>query len=775
MLTVFTIMAGRSLLPKAGWSLSRAMHDTAAPTVRVALVDDINRRFAVPHHLLEDRTRRSIVELSLDGLFDDTHERPLSLPPGLVRLELKAFQARWPPHLERLVYWAKSEPEDAPPFLDTDRLPSTLKRLELNGCSVCTRVPRTLQTLRGSDDCKLMVWNAELSQRLETINSGHVNNIFGARFLPHKGNNEIVSCAADGQVRHTVISAATTRNLARHEGMAHRVVLDPLCPAALFTAGEDGRVYHFDMRTPGRKAQVFSMLDDPDPRHGVALFGLAAHPQQPYIFFGGESADLHMLDTRAAGESGGGGAAAAAARARGAVFRPPADQLDLGDATVTGVAVNWCGSEALVTLNDGCVFRLDVSAGAQAGGAGGGGGGAAEGAGGGGGRRRARFAEHEGALGRYEGHRNKRGGDAQRVPRSLSAAVPRSCGEQRGDAAPAAAPVSFFGPRSEYVVSGSDCGHVFIWDTGTGALVNLLKATLSLLLLDTQRTHGDRVGAVNCLEPHPFLPVLATSGLEHDAKIWRPTAARPADARALTGWANVTAEKLCARNNAGRRGELRTRRARHHDRALASLLTFHASSAEERLMLQVLIARAAMGMEDSDDDDSDGNGGGGGGARGGGGAGDGEEGSSDGGGGGRGGGRRGGGGSAGALSDSVAFMDSSSEDGGGGDGSSSSSSSSDDDGEGIGGDGHDQHGGSSSSADGMDADSDSGFEEDIMGHMRAAASGEFGGNSSEDSDEVLSSAGSGGGASGSGGGGIEDGSGASDSDSDSELSDAGIE
>lgn len=35
--------------------------------------------------------------------------------------------------------------------------------------------------------------------------------------------------------------------------------------------------------------------------------------------------------------------------------------------------------------------------------------------------------------------------------------------------------VNFLGPRSEFVVSGSDCGHIFIWDAKTGELVNLLK------------------------------------------------------------------------------------------------------------------------------------------------------------------------------------------------------------------------------------------------------------------------------------------------------------
>ena len=33
-----------------------------------------------------------------------------------------------------------------------------------------------------------------------TYKSGHHNNVFQARFLPHSNNSTIVTCAADGQV-----------------------------------------------------------------------------------------------------------------------------------------------------------------------------------------------------------------------------------------------------------------------------------------------------------------------------------------------------------------------------------------------------------------------------------------------------------------------------------------------------------------------------------------------------------------------------------------------
>lgn len=38
---------------------------------------------------------------------------------------------------------------------------------------------------------------------------------------------------------------------------------------------------------------------------------------------------------------------------------------------------------------------------------------------------------------------------------------------------------------------------------------------------------------VNCLEPHPNLPGMATSGLDHDIKLWAPTAESPTGLKGL--------------------------------------------------------------------------------------------------------------------------------------------------------------------------------------------------------------------------------------------------
>ncbi|XP_018428562.1 PREDICTED: DDB1- and CUL4-associated factor 8-like, partial [Nanorana parkeri] len=75
--------------------------------------------------------------------------------------------------------------------------------------------------------------------------------------------------------------------------------------------------------------------------------------------------------------------------------------------------------------------------------------------------------------------------------------------------------VNFYGPTSEFVVSGSDCGHIFLWDKSSCQIVQFMD--------------GDKGGVVNCLEPHPHLPVLATSGLDYDVKVWLPTSKEPTE------------------------------------------------------------------------------------------------------------------------------------------------------------------------------------------------------------------------------------------------------
>ncbi|KAA8893661.1 wd and tetratricopeptide repeat protein [Sphaerosporella brunnea] len=67
--------------------------------------------------------------------------------------------------------------------------------------------------------------------------------------------------------------------------------------------------------------------------------------------------------------------------------------------------------------------------------------------------------------------------------------------------------VNFFGLNDEYVVSGSDCGHLFIWDKKTTKLVQLL--------------FGDDE-TVNVAVGHPYEPTIAVSGIDYTVKLFSP-------------------------------------------------------------------------------------------------------------------------------------------------------------------------------------------------------------------------------------------------------------
>lgn len=66
---------------------------------------------------------------------------------------------------------------------------------------------------------------------------------------------------------------------------------------------------------------------------------------------------------------------------------------------------------------------------------------------------------------------------------------------------------NFYG--DEYVLSGSDCGHVFIWEKRTGRIVQILEADNHV---------------VNNVQPHPIDPIIATSGIDYDIKLFAPVA-----------------------------------------------------------------------------------------------------------------------------------------------------------------------------------------------------------------------------------------------------------
>lgn len=102
--------------------------------------------------------------------------------------------------------------------------------------------------------------------------------------------------------------------------------------------------------------------------------------------------------------------------------------------------------------------------------------------------------------------------------------------------------VSFLGLDDDFVASGSDCGHLFVWSKRDGRLRRML--------------HGDS-HVLNCVEPHPHQPLtLATSGIDNDIKIWTAEEQAQQGVQRAEAEDNVEALEAIVRSNRHRQSSM---------------------------------------------------------------------------------------------------------------------------------------------------------------------------------------------------------------------------
>ncbi|XP_078489109.1 DDB1- and CUL4-associated factor 8-like isoform X1 [Ciona intestinalis] len=310
----------------------------------------------------------------------------------------------------------------------------------------------------GSDDLHVMLWDwkDKFADPVISYDSGHRSNVFQAKFLPNCGDSSVVSSARDGQVRVADISSTGscrgTKKVAQHRGSAHKLSVDVASRSTLLSCGEDGVVFGIDLRLdkPAEKLVTTKVAN-----RRIPLYSIHNNPGRPHEFavsgrdFRARIYDRRMLLTN---EDSTEPVKLFCPHHLEDVSNVKGGKI-LTAANITCLVYNWCGSELLCSYNDEDIYLFDTS-----------------------------HSSGADYIRRYKGHRN-------------NATV-------KG--------VNFYGPRSEFVVSGSDCGNIFFWEKRSSRVVQLME--------------GDDGGVVNVLEPHPSFPILATSGLDHEVKIWAPTA-----------------------------------------------------------------------------------------------------------------------------------------------------------------------------------------------------------------------------------------------------------
>ncbi|XP_062210870.1 uncharacterized protein LOC133912241 isoform X2 [Phragmites australis] len=313
----------------------------------------------------------------------------------------------------------------------------------------------------GSDDTNIILWDWLAKTKKLIYPSGHQENVFHARVMPFTDDSTIVTVAADGQVRVGQLKeggGVTTKQIGEHDARVHNLAVEPGSPFAFYSCGEDGLVQHFDLRSDSA-TKLLTCYSFSNSRRRVRLNTIAIDPQNPYYFLIGGSDEYVRLydmrrfqldDTRNMNQP--------------VDTFCPKHLIKGGKVHITSIAYSYA-REILVSYNDELVYLFQNNMGL---------GPNPESA-------QLEFLEKLEQPQAYSGHRNFR--------------------TVKG--------VSFFGPNDEYVVSGSDCGNVFIWRKNGGELMRIMN--------------GDK-SVVNCIEPHPHFPFLATSGIDKTVKIWTPAA-----------------------------------------------------------------------------------------------------------------------------------------------------------------------------------------------------------------------------------------------------------
>uniref|UniRef100_H2YRQ9 DDB1- and CUL4-associated factor 8 n=1 Tax=Ciona savignyi TaxID=51511 RepID=H2YRQ9_CIOSA len=330
------------------------------------------------------------------------------------------------------------------------------KRLELqwnldkhNGCVNALHFNQSGTMLAsGSDDLQIMLWDwtDKHSAPVLSYESGHKSNVFQAKFLRDCGDSSVVSSARDGQVYPCFYCVCKKTRKVAQHRGSAHKLSLDVASSSTFLSCGEDVVFGIDLR---RDKPAEKLVTTKVRNLKVPLYSIHNNPGRPYEFaVSGRITHARIYDRRML-------------RTNDDATEPVKrycphrlENLKTDDkAYITCLMYNWCGSELLCSYNDEDIYLFDTS-----------------------------HSSGADCIKRYKGHRN-------------NATV-------KG--------VNFFGPRSEFVVSGSDCGNIFFWEKQSSRVVQLME--------------GDDGGVVNVLEPHPTFPIIATSGLDHDVKIWAPTA-----------------------------------------------------------------------------------------------------------------------------------------------------------------------------------------------------------------------------------------------------------
>lgn len=174
------------------------------------------------------------------------------------------------------------------------------------GCVNCLNFNKAGNILvSGSDDLKIILWDWARKRPLHIQSTGHRSNVFQAKFVDNLGANNtddfrLATSARDGEVRFVTVTPcgrSTNRLLHSHDEAVHKLAIFDTNPCEIYSAGEDGKVVHIDIRQPDEcttTTTVNTRIDGPP----IALYSIAAHPTKTEFCVSGRDKYVRVYDIR---------------------------------------------------------------------------------------------------------------------------------------------------------------------------------------------------------------------------------------------------------------------------------------------------------------------------------------------------------------------------------------------------------------------------------------------------------------------------------------------
>ena len=336
---------------------------------------------------------------------------------------------------------------------------------------------------------------------LATVVSGHLGNVFHVTPVPSTPGL-VLTCAADGQLRSCHVERNQSSNLIMrpmvpsdedsdsddyymmHMGMAYS---HQLLTASTGLLCSDRGLFRFDMRVSPRDQarRPFKLI--PSKRHGwrsyassikaCAVWSPSLGTDQArknhfvdsnYVFAGGSGEEVHMFDLRM--ETSGEGSSRVVERYRPRILK------DSDNVSVCGLDVSKDGRELLVSYESDQIYTFPIfnKASSPSG---------------------PTLEEIDDWSGCYLNDPDEAVSDLSSYGAHLNRFTFLKSAK-------------YAGPNDEYICTGSDSGHAWVYCKSNGTVASLLSA-------DSHVCNG--------VVPHPTLPIFITYGIDSTAKIWRAT------------------------------------------------------------------------------------------------------------------------------------------------------------------------------------------------------------------------------------------------------------